>query len=237
MKTTVFFLLVASVTSVLFSNRSVADDSAFADDFHNVNGFYSTNTNGSYVDDQERSREIHSYMSDSVTGDMQISVREDAKTKGADGKPGVLAFAFERVADSCDYCGFTYQGRTDDPIKIPLKGKVTEETLDKIQVSFKHKAVNKNPEHVGLTVSARIECTVDDPYASRVDFGHLKSTGKWQTFSITLDKGTNKVEFLKVVNALSDPTYKLAWSQTGGPDSYQGGDTLLIDDMKIMVLE
>ena len=219
----------------LLGSIARADEVFFQDDFGGLDGFVSTNTNDSYEDSYEqRMREAHSYMSGEIEdGELVLVVTEGKKTKGPDGKPGVLSLSFSKLPKSVAYSGFTYLGASNREISIPKKAVASKETLGKIRVSFKHKAVNKKPANTGMAVNCRFEIDVDNAFASRIDFGKLESTKEWQTFEMTLDKGTNHDAFLATVKNLNYPSFKFAWSQIGKIDSYQDGDTLLIDDIKI----
>ena len=214
------------------------DVTAYADDFHDVLGFYSTNTNGEYQDSfDERTRELHSYMGGGFKGGyLEVNATEDRKRKGPDDKPGVIALSFEVVPESAGHSGFIYKGRQYDPIRLrPLTTPVKPEDLDRVNIRFQYKAVNSNKEHVGATVNCRFEPDIDNPYDYRVDFGELKATDKWQTFSKTLKDGENHAAFIKVLNSEKQAAFKLVWSQHGMITNYQDGDTILIDNVKITV--
>lgn len=65
----------------------------------------------------------------------------------------------------------------------------------------------------------------------------LQATGKWKSFTRSLSDGTNTSEFIRSVNGAPDAPLKLIWGQEGEVSSYDDGDTLLIDDIKITVTE
>jgi len=228
-------LLILLVLSV----SALADEAVYHDTFSNQQGFKSVNVDGSYDDTfDERTREAHSYMSAEVTGGiLSITVHEDATTKGPDDKPGVLALSFDRVPTNAAYSGFVYLGRTGDPITIPLGKDVATNILENVSVSFRYKAANTTAKNVGMTVNCRFEIQVDDAYPSRVDFGDLKATDKWQLFEKKLSAGTNKAAFLKKLNAIEDRTFKMAWGQSGPITNYQDGDTLLLDELVIKMVK
>lgn len=219
---------------------ALSDDpvTAYFDDFHDVRGFYSTNTNGEYQDSfDERTRELHSYMGGGFEGGyLEVNVLEDRKRKGPDDKPGVIALSFEVVPESAGHSGFLYKGRQADPIRLKgLKVPAQKEDLERVTVNFQYKAVNLTKEHIGATVNCRFEPDIDDPYNHRIDFGELKATENWQTFSRTLKDGENREEFLRIINSDKQAAFKLVWSQQGKISNYQDGDTILIDNLKITV--
>ena len=233
------FVLTLTIFTIPLSVARGDESVVYSDSFSGLDGFYSTNTSGDYSDSYEdRILDAHTFLGGEITGgDLVLTVREDKKSKGCDDKPGVLAFSFDEVCESVGHSGFIYQGRQDDSMTIPISGIANVETLKKIRVSFQYKATNDVKDHVGMTLSCRVEVNVDDPYDSRIELGELEFSGEWKTFQMTLDQGENKDAFLNTINATADPSFKLVWSQYGEITGYQDSDTLLIDDLRIHVLK
>ncbi|NNE01319.1 MAG: hypothetical protein HKN47_28735 [Pirellulaceae bacterium] len=238
---TIFFVTVLTIASVGVIDLAAEETKVlYADDFADVEGFRSTNTNDSYEDsDQDRTREAHNYMSNqTVGGDYVITVHEDDKTLGPDKKPGVLALSFVSLPTDSPYSGFLYQGRIGRPIRIPsLSDRPTADELKRLKISFRYRASNQDRENVGLVVNCRIEVDIDDAYAARLDFGTLKAFSKWETFDATFAVATNHDAFLAAVKRVNNPTYKIVWGQHGEISEYQSGDTLLIDDVKVSIVD
>lgn len=238
MNRTLTFAMTAIVIFLVTSPSLRADEPSFSDDFSTVTGFFANRLNSDYTDSGgERACQTHVFMDESITGELQLTIREDDKSVGPDGEPGVLALSFDSIPEDNSYCGFVYLGTTDNLIKLPgLDGKFGESDLEQVEVSFQYKAANKNNDDIGLEVNCRFEAETEASYESRIDFGALKATEEWQEFKMTLSAGTNKEEFVKAVNELTDRSFKLVWGQEGPIANYEDGDTLLIDDLKITVL-
>jgi hypothetical protein len=234
-----FVLVILAAIAALGATQLAADEVVYEDDFSNVKGERMTLANGTAkAGSADGTRQVFIFMSDSVVGgELSMTALESNETMGQDGKPGVLSLSYDSVPSSTDYSGFVYQGRNQDEIKLPFKGKVGEEQLKQVQVSFRYKAVNANQAHVGATYNCRFEVDVNDPYEHRVDFGELKATGKWQTFSATLSQGDNTSVFLGAMNDSPGAACKLVWGQEGEVSNYDEGDTLLIDDIKISLIQ
>lgn len=225
--------------AMLGATPLTADEVVYEDDFSDVKGERVTVTNGAEeAGAADGTRQVFVFMSDSIAGGkLSMTALGSTEAMGQDGKPGVLSLSYDSVPASTDYSGFVYQGRRQDQIKLPFTGKVGDEQLKQVQVSFRYKAVNANQAHVGATYNCRFETDVTDAYEYRVDFGELKATGKWQKFESTLSQGDNKSAFLDAVNDSPGAACKLVWGQEGELSGYDDGDTLLIDDIKISIIK
>ncbi len=232
------FATLAAV-AVLGATQLAADEVVYEDDFSNVKGARTTISNGTAEEGSvDGTRQVFVFMSDAVVGGkLSMTALESSEATGQDGKPGVLSLSYDSVPISAEYSGFVYEGRSQDEIKLPFKGKVGDEQLKQVQVSFRYKAVNANQAHVGATYNCRFETDVNDSYEYRVDFGELKATGKWQQFEATLSEGTNTNAFLSAVNDSPGAACKIVWGQEGELSNYDEGDTLLIDDIKISIIK
>ncbi len=212
----------------------------FADNFSDVDGQQTTNMNGYYEDSgSEKTRNTFSYLSESIEGgNLTMTIFEDDETKGPDEKPGVLSLRYDDLPESASYSGFVYQGRAQANIMLPpFAGKISNDDLRKVTISFRYRATNPRKEHVGATYNCRFEADVDDAYQSRIDFGSIKATDQWQTFAKTLGTGSNRDKFIEVVNESPNPALKIVWGQEGEISNYENGDTLLIDDIKITIVK
>lgn len=228
-------ILIASPSSQLAGEEPTV---AYADDFSSVKGFHVTNSNGEIEEPnlETATRQIFTFMSDETSGNLSIRLLEDKDTAGPDGKPGVLSMAYLRVPNSALFSGFVYDGRRGDPIKLAnFKGEVGQTQLSQVKVSFRYKATNPDSSKVGASYNCRFELAAEDPYEYRIDFGTLRATADWQTFERTLSSGTNHYMFLRAVNQSPDVPFRLVWGQEGEVSSYDDGDTLLVDDVKITI--
>jgi hypothetical protein len=211
---------------------------AYRDNFFSVKGFRVTHTNGEIREDDRdaATRQTFTFMSEEIDGELAIQLLEDAKTPGPDGKPGVLSMSFVEVAKIAGFCGFVYDGRLGDPITLAnFEGEIGAAELKQVKVSFRYQAANRDESKIGAVYNCRFEMAVDDPYENRIDFGTLQATDEWQTFERTLSSGTNQSMFLSAVNRSPETPFRLAWGQEGEITSYDDGDTLLIDDIRITI--
>ena len=65
--------------------------------------------------------------------------------------------------------------------------------------------------------------------------GALIATPRWRTFRRPISSAKNLDQFLKAVNEEDPPNFKLVWSQNGPIQRYVPGDSLLIDDLRIVI--
>ena len=115
-------------------------------------------------------------------------------------------------------------------------GEVTMDDLRRTFIEFKFRADNPNDlDDFGGMYQFRFEPDVPDPYPRRGDFGVLIATQRWRTFRRPIGSASNLEMFLKAVNEENPPNFKLVWGQHGTIQGYTSGDSLLIDDLKIVI--
>ena len=231
--------------SVLFvwaicGQSAMADDVVlFTDSFADVEGRMIGQIDGkTEMAGEPATRRLVPFMGTSPLADGKLTIRalEDPVTAGFDGQPGVLAISFKTVPSVATYCGFVYLGGVTPDGALSLK-EITEapnlENLKRIKLKFRFRATNPLDDGaIGATYGCRLEPLVDNSYASRLSFGSIQATDKWQAFETTLDQGQNMATFLKTVATATPAVYKLVWGQVGPITNYQAGDTLLIDDVE-----
>lgn len=230
-------MMSLTITAQLRGEETVV---AYRDNFSSVKGFRTSQTNGNLREGDlaTATRQIYTFMSQQIDGTLKISLLEDDKSEGPDGKPGVLAASYDRVSQSADFSGFVYDGRLGDPIKLPnFDGEVGNEQLKQVKVTFRYKAFNEDESKTGAEYNCRFEVTVEDPYEYRIDFGPLQAKSEWRTFQRTLESGTNHYNFLTAVKRAPEAPFRIVWGQEGEISAYDSGDTLLIDDVKILIVK
>jgi hypothetical protein len=232
--------ILAMMAATNCCNIASADETViFTDSFDDVKGHVIGQIDGKIqVAGEAATRRILPFMGTSplADGKLIIAALEDPVTPGFDDKPGVLAISFKSVPTAATYCGFVYLGGVTPDRALKLK-EITEapsvESLKRIKLSFRFKATNTlESADVGAIYSFRLEPLVDNSYASRLSFGSIEATDKWQTFESTLDRGQNIENFLKTVQEQRPSLYKLIWAQAGSITNYQPGDTVLVDDIE-----
>lgn len=168
-----------------------------------------------------------------------LRVTEDATVNGPDGQPGVLRLQQVEVPLEAAHSGFLIYGHEETgKMQLPAwtLGEVTMNDLRRTFIEFKFRADNPNDaDRFGTLMQFRIEPDVPDSYKHRADFGALIATGRWRTFRRPIGSAANLEEFLKAVNNGNPPNFKLVWGQHGTIQNYAPGDSLLIDDLRIVV--
>lgn len=221
-------------TTIFVSALSAEEKVVFSDDFSDVKGFWLSRYDNQRDEGFDQTRDLTTFMDGESEGTFSITVTENHREKGPDGKTGVLSFAFDEVPKSSRFSGCSYMGRFfEGSVKIPgLKG--ASEDLKNVTLSFRYKAKREGISNPTVKYGFRLELNIDDAYTSRLQFEPLEAKGDWQAFTATLDKGDNKEAFLKAI-AAEDAGLKFTFGQTGEITSYKKGDTLLIDDIKLTV--
>ena len=170
---------------------------------------------------------------------LTLRVTEDDGVAGPDEKPGVLRLQFVEVPLRTRHSGFLLYGDQDHGrMRMPgwTLGEVTMSDLRRTFIEFKFRA--DNPEDsttFGQMYSFRFEPQHPDSYKLRAEFGALIATPRWRTFRRPIASAKNLEEFLRGVNEEDPPNFKLVWSQSGPIQRYTPGDSLLIDDLKIVI--
>jgi hypothetical protein len=168
-----------------------------------------------------------------------LRVTEDQAVNGPDGQPGVLRLQQVEVPLEVAYSGFLVYGH-EETGKMQLPGwnlgDVTMNDLRRTFIEFKFRADNPDdPDRFGTLMNFRIEPDVPDSYNHRAEFGTLIATGRWRTFRRPIGSAANLEAFLEAVNHKDPPNFKLVWGQHGTIQNYAPGDSLLIDDLRIVV--
>jgi hypothetical protein len=230
---------LTAITSI--GNALPAEETTlFADSFADVKGYVIGQTDGKiFKTGEAATRRLLPFMglSPQTNGKLTIVAFEDPATVGFDGKPGVLAISLTDIPKVATYCGFAYLGGVEPEKALNLKEIAAEphlENLKHITLRFRFKAQNlTDMSAVGATFGCRLEPLVENSYAARIGLAPIQATNEWQLFESTLDKGQNVENFVKSVDSVPSPGFKIIWSQAGSIASYQAGDALLIDDLQI----
>jgi hypothetical protein len=166
-------------------------------------------------------------------------VTEDNSVNGPDDEPGVLRLQYVDVPLKTRHSGFLIYGNQDHGrMQMPgwTLGEVTMADLRRTFIEFKFRADNPNDSTVfGQMYSFRFEPQHPDSYKLRAEFGALIATPRWRTFRRPIASARNLEQFLKAVNEEDPPNFKLVWSQNGPIQRYAPGDSLLIDDVRIVI--
>lgn len=173
------------------------------------------------------------------SGQVVLKVTEHDAIEGPDGKPGVLQLQYVDVPIEVHYSGFLINGDEDNgKLQVPgwTLGEVTMNDLRRTFIEFKFRAFNSTePERFGGLFQFRFEPEHKDSYGRRADFGVLIATPRWRTFRRPIASANNLEWFLTTVNEDRPANFKLVWSQHGTIQNYVPGDSLLIDDIRIVV--
>lgn len=169
-------------------------------------------------------------VSESEGGGVRLKVLEDDQTPGPDGEAGVLRFAIESISGTIDHFGAVYVGNNDgSEIRIHAwtNGGVRREELDGAVLEFKYKGN-------GRGYNVRLEPEIEESWPLRADFGAITATDEWQVFTKPISAADNLDAFLEMLNTVKPERFKIVWGQEGPSSNYQAGDTLLIDDIRIV---
>lgn len=210
--------------------------------FAGVSGATLTTTNGR---DQQRDGDLigmysaYASVPEGQPGPLVLRVTEDHTVNGPDGEPGVLRLQQVEVPLEAAHSGFLMLGHEESgEMQLPAwtPGEVTMNDLRRTFIEFKFRADNPNDsDRFGTLMQFRIEPRIPGSYAHRADFGALIATGRWRTFRRPIGSAANLDAFLEAVNNDKMPNFKLVWGQHGSIQNYVPGDSLLIDDLKIVV--
>jgi hypothetical protein len=210
--------------------------------FAGVSGATLTTTNGHNEEREGELRGMYAAYARVPEGQprpLVLRVTEDQTVEGPDGQPGVLRLQQVEVPLEANYSGFLMYGDEETgKMQLPAwtLGEVTMSDLRRTFIEFRFRADNPNdPDRFGTLMQFRIEPEADDSYSHRADFGALIATGRWRTFRRPIGSASNLEAFLKVVNDSKPPHFKLVWGQNGPIQNYIPGDSLLIDDLRIVV--
>jgi hypothetical protein len=234
--------MLRSITKSEWIDYSVLDPTqiVFSDSFADVKGSVLQITNGTWKTEnfQVDSRSISMFVDPKPMGDYKIKFAEDPKTIGPDGKPGVLALAWDLVPQRLGYSGFMYMGsRMGAGFEVAqVNAAQSKDDLAGIYVRFKCKGINlQTARPDGIKVGFRIEPNNGDQFANRLDFGTIRLTDGWTNYQRELSEGKNAAKFLQSVARNRENGIRLIWSQVGGSDGYRSGDTVMIDDIELIV--
>jgi hypothetical protein len=210
--------------------------------FAGVSGASLTTTNGHNQQREGELRGMYAAYASVPEGQprpLVLRVTEDSTVNGPDGQPGVLRLQQVEIPLEVAYSGFLVYGHEETGrLQMPgwSLGDVTMNDLRRTFIEFKFRADNPNdPDRFGTLMNFRVEPDVPDSYKHRADFGALIATGRWRTFRRPIGSASNLDEFLKGVNEGNPSNFKLVWGQHGSIQNYAPGDSLLIDDLRIVV--
>lgn len=214
----------------------------FETTFDTASGANQTRTNGGSEETAGTPTAVYSSygkVPDGQPRPLVMRVTEDETIKGPDGQPGVLRLQYLQVPIQVAHSGFLLSGSEEfGRMALPgwNEGEVTMTDLRRTFVEFKFRADNpENSDSFGTLMQFRIEPEVQDSYGHRADFGVLIATGRWRTFRRPIASATNVEQFLETVNTKKPDHFKLVWGQNGSIQNYVDGDSLLIDDVKIVI--
>jgi hypothetical protein len=221
---------------------SITPGVQFEATFAGVSGGSLTTTNGH---NQQRAGDLsgmyaaYASVPEGQPRPLVLRVTEDQAVNGPDGQPGVLRLQQVEVPLEVAYSGFLVYGH-EETGKLQLPGwnlgDVTMNDLRRTFIEFKFRADNPDdPDRFGTLMNFRIEPDVPDSYNHRAEFGTLIATGRWRTFRRPIGSAANLEAFLEAVNHKDPPNFKLVWGQHGTIQNYAPGDSLLIDDLRIVV--
>jgi hypothetical protein len=212
----------------------------YEDSFADLTGSIHWNRNGTKTSEKApNERTIYFFAAQPEDGPLTMKILEDNETSGPDEKPGVLAFSWPELPGKLDWSGFVYLGRKGNQRMAlpPLQAAKAADDLKKFKLSFRYKAANKDRDKIALQFGIRFEPMLADSYNKRLDFGAINATDKWETFTAGFAEGKNSEAFLKALAEEKPTAFKVIWAQYGTRASYQPGDTLLVDDLKIETTE
>lgn len=158
-----------------------------------------------------------------------IEAYTDKDEKGPDGQPGILRFQLNELPSDINFLGFSYLGRGpagDFSIPYWRPGALGQADLQELTISLRYKS--NRPTSWNFRMEPN-----DDPYNNRLEFGDLRATTQWATFTQRFSDGKNLEQFLRAVNGAGalGLKLKLTWASAGV--DYRPGDMLLIDDIRI----
>jgi len=165
-------------------------------------------------------------------------ITEDETINGPDGQPGVLRLQYLQVPFEVAHSGFLLTGDEEfGKLSLPgwTAGEVTMTDLRRTFIEFKFRADNPHPNSFGTLMQFRIEPEIPDSYRHRADFGVVVAISRWRTFRRPISSADNVEQFLKTVNTKQPANFKLVWGQNGSIQNYLDGDSLLIDDVRIVI--
>lgn len=222
--------------------RSTTPGVQFEATFAGVSGASLTTTNGH---NEQREGELsgmyaaYARVPEGQPRPLVLRVTEDASVNGPDGQPGVLRLQQVDVPLEANYSGFLIYGQ-EETGRMQIAGwnlgDVTMNDLRRTFIEFRFRADNPDdPDRFGTLMQFRLEPDVPDSYSHRAEFGTLIATGRWRTFRRPIASAANLEAFLGAVNTLNPPNFKLVWGQNESIQNYMPGDSLLIDDLRIVI--
>ena len=210
----------------------------YEDSFADVAGSVRRKTDGKQQPGEgpPASRTIYTFQDVPVDGVLTMRIFEDNITAGPDGKPGVLALAWDEIPKKLAWSGFPYLGGTVKRMTIPkLQAARSVDDLRGLRLKFSYRGVNASSASPReIQVNCRLEPVVNDSFKHRIDFGTLVATAEWQNFDLSLADGKNVDAFLKMLAADNPASFKIVWGQSVPIEKYRAGDTLQIDDISVM---
>ncbi|MGB0579516.1 MAG: hypothetical protein ACPGVU_07425 [Limisphaerales bacterium] len=171
-------------------------------------------------------------VSETEGGSIRLKVLEDDATTGPDEEKGVLRFKIESISGKIDHFGAVYVGNNDaSEIRINAWTNVVErEDLDGAVLEFRYRGN-------GRSFNVRLEPEIEESWPVRADFGAVIAADEWQVFTKPISAADNLDVFLEMLNTAKPKRFKIVWGQEGPSSNYQAGDTLLIDDIRIVTPE
>lgn len=223
-----------SLKSAVNLNEPFDSSGRYIDSFSDLSGAIQKFENGVQVmPTAQRTRLVFPFGAAS-TEPLVLKAVEVQQAKGFDEKPGLLALSWDTLPSTLAYSGFVYQGRTVQPIRLPLLHAArSADDLDSLHLRFRYKGLKPNSTDVAFSVRCRVEPNVPEAYEYRLELMTINVTDQWQLFEAILGDGGNSKAFLQLVSSESfDGNFKVSWSQNGPIANYLGA-TLLIDDLEI----
>jgi hypothetical protein len=179
-------------------------------------------------------RTVYTFQAMPEDGMLTLRIFEDNQTAGPDGKPGVLAFAWDEIPQKLAWSGFVYLGgaTAEKRMVLPkLKGARTADDLRGLRLKFSYRGINASGTPVQLPLNCRLEPVLEESFKHRIDFGVITARDEWQAFDVALADGTNQEAFLKIVAEANPPAFKIVFGQSRPITEYHAGDTLQLDDI------
>ncbi|MBX3439378.1 MAG: hypothetical protein KF861_17960 [Planctomycetaceae bacterium] len=237
-----FVMELASSDLSAQENRPTSPTIQYRDDFASATGGRQIQVNG--LDPTEEG-DVHSLMYSygrphrNAPGTLRMIMMEDGTARGPDGRPGVLRMELADVPIATDYAGFVVTGHKElGAVKIPAwtPGQVTAADLDRTFISFRFRTENlRTPHKGGVTLNFRFEPDQEGSYIAGANFGALIALDNWRTMIRPIGSAKNVDAFLSNLNYTQPEQFKLVWAQAGPIELYQPGDSVLIDDLTIIV--
>lgn len=211
----------------------------YSDSFADVGGSIKRHETGKQLFQGPRNtRQIYFFAGQPEDGNLTLQIVEDATTPGPDDQPGVLALSWQQLPRAIAYSGFAYLGGATAERRMalaPLQQITALNDLAGMRLKFRYKGLKADPAApVKIHIGCRLEPTLPESYARRLDMGRFIATAEWGTYDAPLTEGSNGENFLRAITEEKPTAFKVIFAQaTPTIKDYQPGDTLLLDDIEI----